>query len=336
MADASLADASLLLAATSAGTEFRALTWPTWNGNGTQEAGYVAVIGLGVASVTVSAAGTIRPGAGLTSSGGTVSLGQSEVLLIASAADAPLSGTGSDLSGVSISSTAPVLVFSGHAEAQVPNGVSYADHLEEVVLPTAALGWDYFVVRPGNPSGSPTGAAHIVKLASTAADDTQVTTNPVIAGAPATLTPGAVVMFAASADFELQTDRPVAVATFMEGGLAFGSSAPGDPAQSIVVPWNQARRSVDFAAPASIGPAWAQVVARSGATVAIDGSAVTGWTAIGSSGYSTANVALCCGAAHHAAGNRPFTLSVYSYPDYAAYWYPAAFGFEEIFADGFD
>jgi len=159
MADASLADASLLLAATSAGTEFRALTWPTWNGNGTQEAGYVAVIGLGVASVTVSAAGTIRPGAGLTSSGGTVSLGQSEVLLIASAADAPLSGTGSDLSGVSISSTAPVLVFSGHAEAQVPNGVSYADHLEEVVLPTAALGRDYFVVRPGNPSGSPTGAA---------------------------------------------------------------------------------------------------------------------------------------------------------------------------------
>ena len=137
-------------------------------------------------------------------------------------------------------------------------------------------------------------------------------------------------------DFELQADRPVAVATFMEGGSAFGSSGPGDPAQSIVVPWNQARRSIDFAAPASIGPAWAQIVARSGATITLDGSAVTGWSAIGSSGYSTANVALCCSDVHHAAGNRPFTLSVYSYPDFAAYWYPAAIGFEEIFADGFD
>ena len=338
MTDAFVGDASLLLAATSAGTEFRALTWPTWNSGSAQETGHVAVIGLAGASatVTVSAAGTIQPGAGLTSSGGTVSLGQSEVLLIASAADAPPSGTGSDLSGLSISSTAPVLVFSGHAEAQVPNNVSYTDHLEEVVLPNSALGQHYFVVRPGNPTGAPTGAAHLVKIASTAVDDTHLTTNPVIAGAPATLPAGAVVMFPATADFELQTDRPVAVATFMEGGSAFGSSGPGDPAQSIVVPWNQARRSIDFAAPASIGPAWAQIVARSGATILLDGSPVTGWTAIGSSGYVTANVALCCSDAHHAAGNRAFTLSVYSYPDFAAYWYPAAIGFEEIFADGFD
>jgi hypothetical protein len=39
---------------------------------------------------------------------------------------------------------------------------------------------------------------------------------------------------------------------------------------------------------------------------------------------------------HHAIGNRPFTLSVYSYPMYTSYWYPASLGLGDIiFSDGF-
>lgn len=51
---------------------------------------------------------------------------------------------------------------------------------------------------------------------------------------------------------------------------------------------------------------------------------------------SSSNVALCCTDLYRASGNRAFTLSVYAYPSYTSYWYPAAMGFEEIFADGFD
>ncbi len=95
---------------------------------------------------------------------------------------------------------------------------------------------------------------------------------------------------------------------------------------------------MDFIAPTALAPIFAQVVAPTGATVTVDGTSVSGWNAIGNSGYSVALVALCCTDAHHAAGDQLFNLSVYAYPPgFTSYWYPASLGIDDdIFRNGFD
>jgi len=155
---------------------------------------------------------------------------------------------------------------------------------------------------------------------------------------PFGLQAGASTTFEATADFRLQTSQPVVVATFMEGSQAIGFDNAGDPAQSVPIPLSQARTVVDFVASPALAPAFAQLIAPSDATVIVDGAAATGWTAIGSSGYSTTNVPVCCTDTHRAVSNgKPFLLSVYSYPLYTSYWYPAFLGAGDvIFADGFD
>jgi hypothetical protein len=330
-------DASLLIPVKSAGTAYRVVVWPTWNALGSQYPGHVAVVGTAAGTmVTITAAGTIQPGAGLNASGGNIALDAGDVLLISSALDAPTDGYGSDLSGTLITSTAPVLVWSGHTGTFIPAGNGFADHLEEIQPPVSALGNDYVIVRPGNPStGSQTGARHVVKVVGTV-NGTILTTDPFIAGTPNSLQAGQAATFEATVDFHLQASQPIAVGLFMEGSQTNGFNNAGDPSQSIPIPTSQARRTVDFFAPSQLGPWHAQVVAPANAAINVDGSAVTGWTPISGSGYSVALVSLSGIGAHHAAGNRPFTLSVYTYPTYTSYWYPASLGLGDIiFADGF-
>ena len=330
-------DASLLLPVKSAGTAYRVVTSPTWNNFGSQAPGHFAVVGTTVGTtVTIAAAGTILPGAGLSANGGSAVLDAGDVLLVSSALNAPMNGYGADLSGTLITSTAPVLVWSGHTGTNVPAGTAFADHLEEIQPPISALGDDYVIVRPGNPSsGSQTGARHMVKLVG-AVNGTILTTDPFIAGAPGSLQAGQASTFEATVDFHLHANQPLAVALFMEGGQTTGFNGAGDPSQSIAIPTSQARRSLDFLTPSQLGPWYAQVVAPANAKINVDGSAVSGWTPISGSGYSVALVALSALDVHHAAGNRPFTLSVYSYPTFTSYWYPASLGLGDIiFADSF-
>src|SRR6185312_7970961 len=129
-------DASLLIPPLSAGVAYRLVSWPTWNGGGTQYPGYVAVVAtVAGTTVQVAAQGTLEPGAGLNANGGSVVLGQGDVLLVSSALDAVPDGYGSDLSGTLITSSAPVLVWTGHVGTFIPAGTGYADHLEEILPP---------------------------------------------------------------------------------------------------------------------------------------------------------------------------------------------------------
>src|SRR6185312_15838186 len=166
---------------------------------------------------------------------------------------------------------------------------------------------------PGNPSGSASGAVHYVKLVGTV-DATTVTTDPFVAGSPSTLQAGQVSTFQASVDFHLQASHPVVVGTFMEGSQVPSFGGLGDPSESIAVPTSQARRALDFMASPALTPAFAELVAPTGAALLVDGTPVSGWTAIGASGYSVAHVSVCCTDMHHASGNRSFLLSIYSYP----------------------
>ncbi len=330
-------DVSLLLPVQGSGTSFRAVTWPTEILGG----GFILSAQLGIVatqqntSVQVQVPGSfLLPGAGLTSSGGTISLNAGDLLILSAAAT-----SGTDLSGTLITSSAPILVWSSHAGADIPDATAAADHLEEALPPVAALGQDYLIARPTNPSGSSSGASQYIKLVGTA-DNTNLVFDPPQPGAPAVLQAGYVVTFAATSDFHLHADQRVLVAQFMESANAFVlSNANGDPSETIAVPTEQAQREVDFFAPQTFSPNYAQVIAPNGANISVDGTAVSSWTAIGSSGFNVAHVSVCCTDIHHASGDQPFILSAYSYPSsgYTSYWYPAALGIaDDIFADGFE
>lgn len=329
-------DASLLLAVQSAGRSYRAVVAPTWGSGGSSYPGNIAVVATVAGTIVqVVAPGTIQPGAGLSASGGTVSLDQGDVLLIASALDASSLAYGSDLSGTQITSNSPVLVWTSHAFANVPAGVGYADHLEESLPPISALSNDYFIVRAGVPSAD-TGSKISVKIVGVI-DGTSLSYNPTIVGAPSSIDAGNSVTFEASTDFHLQSSNRVAVAVFMQGGLKF-VSGNGDPSQSIPIPTNQRKMSIDFIALTNLAPIFAQLVAPSNSTILVDSNVVSGWTVIGDSGYSTTHVTLCCTDSHHASGDQPFTLSVHAYPaGSTSYWYPGGLGIDDdLFHDGFE
>ncbi|MEO7063836.1 MAG: IgGFc-binding protein [Dokdonella sp.] len=329
-------DASLLVPIESAGTSFRVLVWPTADlAGGSLYPGQLGIVATrsGTTVQIQASSAVFQVGAGLTATGGSITLNAGDVLLLASAAT-----TGADSSGTLITSNAPILVWSSHSGAQVPAGTGYADYLETLLPPIAALGNDYFVARPANPPGSTTGAQQYVKLVGTV-NGTNLVFDPSITGAPATLQAGSAYTFPTTKDFHLQSDHPIVVAQFMEGGSVYGvANTDGDPSETITVPTAQARTSVTFYAPQIFTPNYAQVIAPTGAAVTVDGAAVTGWTSIGSSGYAVANYLLCCTDAHQATGDHPFLMSVYSYPPgFTSYWYPAALGIaDDIFADGFD
>jgi hypothetical protein len=87
----------------------------------------------------------------------------------------------------------------------------------------------------------------------------------------------------------------------------------------------QFRTGYQFIAPPSYSENWVNVIAPTGAAVTVDGATVSGFTAIGASGYSVARVSLCtgsCSGVHTASGASPFGIEVYGYGVYTSYMYP--------------
>ena len=328
-------DATLLVPVQNAGTSFMVAAWPEWeySGGGFDEPAQVCIVATADLTNVQIDAQNIQAGAGLTATGGSVQMNAGDVLLVSSTLL-----FSADISGTQIASDAPVIVFSAHAGTYVPSATGFADHLEDVLPSLSDLGRDYLLVRPGSPGGG-TDAKQYIKLTGIV-DGTNLSFDPSLGAVPATLNAGQSATFEATADFHLVADQSILVSQVMEGSEAFiGSGIAGDPSQLTAIPVNRAALAMDFIAPVAFAPVFAQVIAPTGAAVVIDGSAVSGWSSIGSSGYSGANVALCCADAHHASADQPFTLSVYAYPSNGgtSYWYAGGIGpSDDIFGDSFE
>jgi hypothetical protein len=326
-------DATLLLPVRGGDTSYYVNAWPEWNFDFFNEPAQVAVVATSDGTTVQVTGHDLQPGAGLTANGGSVSMDAGDVLLLSSALSAFV-----DISGTRIDADAPLVVFSAHAGTYVPGNVPFADHLEDVLPSQSELAQDYVFVRPSDPSGA-SAPKQMVKLVASV-DGTTLTFDPAVPGAPSILDAGQATTFEATVDTYLHAGHPIVAMQFMEGNQAFAQNVAsrGDPSQLASVAVNRGALEADFVAPTTFAPIFAQVVAPSGATVLIDGDAVTGWSAVGGSGYSSANVGLCCTDKHHAAGNRPFTLSVYAYPgSTTSYWYAAQLGpRDDIFGDGFE
>jgi hypothetical protein len=236
-----------------------------------------------------------------------------------------------DLTGSSIEADKPVQVIGGHYCAYVPDNVTAAcDHLEESMFPIEALSTTYVVTTPAVPA-LPNGKEQVVRIVATQ-PATTLTYDPPQAGAPTTIANagGYVEMARQTADYVVTADHKVMVIQYMEGQDAGGGT--GDPAMTLAVPTDQYRDNYLFHAPLNYETNYVNITAPTGATVTLDGAAVTGFTALGASGFGLARVVLGPGTGgnHTITGSMPFGISVYGYGQYTSYWYPGGLDLANI------
>lgn len=304
------ADATALPGSHALGTSHIVTAWTAIDAGGASFPGTVAVTATADAT-TVQLTPTVAVVAGDLPAlvGGTtssVTLDRGDVLeLLASAGD---------LTGTRIDSDKPVQVVGGHFCARVPAGVSYCDHLEEVIPPLSALGTSY-VLRP--PTLPPTASITVRVIAT--ADGTALSYAPAVPGAPGTLaSAGQFADIRLNEPLLITSTAPVLVAQYMEGG----GGVSGDPSLAIAAPAARWRTTYTLEIPAAPGGGTVDVIAPAGAAVWLDGEPLwfggpdaTGhvFTAVGLSGT------------HRFDGDLPFTVSAYGLGSDWSYWYAPAF-----------
>lgn len=229
---------------------------------------------------TVSKAG---PGIGLDGSG-LAKLGTGDALQI-------LAGDTSDLTGTFLDSNGPIQAFGGHSCAFVPADAGYCDHIEDAMLPIEQLGDEYVLVPPVRNNSPNTRRPQVVRVIATAGPTT-LTYDPPQAMAP-TMIPdaGEFIELPPSPEVYLLTaDQPILVVQYMVGATVVMDKT--DPAMVTSLPtarWS----TVNYV---HTLPDWlpldVDIAAPTGATVAVGGNVVMGWTPVGGSGYSVAHVRL--------------------------------------------
>jgi hypothetical protein len=238
--------------------------------------------------------------------------------------DAHCSVDGGDLTGSEVTATAPVAVFAGHMCTFMPFDAQACDHLEEMMFPIETWGTTVVMSAPRHPSGSGVAETYYRILALNSG--TQVTFEPAVAP-PTTLNEGEFVQVETDQDFVVTATSDVYVTQTMLGDDALGGSG-GDPAMGSGIPWNQVRTSYDFLTPASYTDNYVNVVAPQGTPIELDGTPVTGFAAIGSTGYEVARVNLDAGAHQIQSTNGlAFGITSYGYASYTSYLYPGGMNF---------
>lgn len=315
-------DASLLLPTSAWANKYVVASRNTWQWSGYTLPGFYAVVARSdatVVTITPSATtGSIIAGAGLPASGaGTVTLNTGDILQVLSGPS-----TASDLTGTIVSSDKPVQIISGHDCTFIPADTGYCDHLEESMFPIVTLGNEYLVSAPSitNPS---TKKAAFLRIITAEDGNTNITYDPPNAGWPASISGiGRFVELDSQSPFKITADKKILVSQYMKGQDAGGGT--GDPAMSLSVPVIQYRNNYLFHAPTNYEINFVDVIAPSTGTVTLDGVAVSGFVAIGSTGFSAATMQLGEGNAgnHTITGTVGFFISVYGYGQYTSYWYP--------------
>ncbi|MSP15355.1 MAG: hypothetical protein EXR73_01870 [Myxococcales bacterium] len=229
-----------------------------------------------------------------------------------------------DLTGSLVRADKPVQVIGGHFCARVPDAFYACDHLEESMFPIESLSTKYLVVRTAVPD-SPDGREQVVRIIATEPDTTLVYDPPQPA-LPTLLTEVGSFIHTqqVTADFQVTANHKILVAQYMEGQDAPGSGDTGDPAMALAVATDQFRTGYLFHAPTNYEVNYVNVTAPTGAAIVLDGAAVTGFIAVGGSGYGVAKVELGAGinGNHTMSGDEPFGVSVYGYGRYTSYFYP--------------
>lgn len=334
-------DASLLLPRNALGSVYRVIGWPTANPiapiptPGIPDHSFVTIVGVATqTNVTVTLGGDIVGGGGImaTKKGGTVkmTLDPYEVLNLES------DGIPGDLTGTTVESSAPVVVFTGgergiapYDTPNLPKPPNYdpmqlccTDHLEEQLLPITSAGKKFVVARsPVRSKGST--EPDILRFQGLAQTVT-IQTNLPPPDNVFTLKAGEMRETWTVTDFTATGNAPFAIAQILVSqGYTSSPDVGGDPSLTIFPPVDQYRANYLFLVPTS----WVKnIVALSipdGGTVSIDGKPL-GSCDTASAGTVdgtpyTAQRCVVSEGVHRLQGNKPFGLVAYGYGPAGSY-----------------
>jgi hypothetical protein len=238
-----------------------------------------------------------------------------------------------EFTGTRITASRPIQVISAHYCANIPNFFGDCDHIEESMLPLAALGARYIITAPAVPS-LPEGKEQLVRIVATA-DNTTLTFDPPQAGVPTTIARAGdwIEIPRRVASYAITADRQILVAQYMLGQHVAGGT--GDPSMALAVPVEQFRSVYQFHAPTNYEVNYVDIVAPMGAAISLDGAPAGPITNIGATGWGMIRVhALGPGPGldgnHTITGDRPFGITVYGYGEYTSYWYAGGLDLKDV------
>ncbi len=225
-----------------------------------------------------------------------------------------------DMSGTIVETSKPAWVVGAVPCVNIPSGVTFCDHIEELLIPLEYWGTSYVGAHAptrGNES-------YWWRIYS-GADGVTVTTTPPQAGTPVLLDRGEFHEFSTKESFMISADGPIMPVQYLEGQN--GGAGTGDPASYQMVPTEQFLPRYVFVTGKGYTENYVQVIRPTGAPdVLVDGAVVTGYVAVG--GFEVADWSISEGS-HVAASDEPFGITVVGYTNVTSYAYPGglALGF---------
>ncbi len=227
-----------------------------------------------------------------------------------------------DLTGTIITSTQPIGVMGANVCANIPPGVSYCDHINEMLPPTTTWGKKFGTV----PLKSRTNGDTWRFMASE--NNTVILINGV---AQAPINRGKFVEKILTAQSVIESDKPILVAQYANGSDLSGN--PGDPFMMLIPPLEQFLAKYTVTTVSGYAAHYINLVAPAAivGTVTLDGVAVpsSAFTPIGSSGFSGAQITVQTGV-HNLQGTLPFGVFMYGFNSDDSYGYPGGQSFSEV------
>lgn len=248
-----------------------------------------------------------------------------------------------DVSGSIVQADKSVQVIAFNPLVNVPDsaqGHGNADHVEELVLPGQVIGKDYIIAPPTATSGVVHGG-HIVRLIGNV-DGTTLTYENQPAGAPTSINAGDIVELPTTTSFRVTGTQPFAAISVTYGGWKQGTEAgcsagdiqfpcSGDPDITQEVTPEQFRKQYTFLAPTNYDKNYADILVPDGATVTLDGAALTTVGEPVVTGWTIHRVPLTGGdGSHRLESDMPVGLQVMGYGHATSYSYPGGLNLKII------
>ncbi len=236
------------------------------------------------------------------------------------------SSSANQWAGSWIEADKPVQVLTGAPCVNIPNDTAACDHIEETATPADALGRDYLLAAPSTPNGN---TRRIVRIHSIE-DTTSLTFEPPSVHATVTLAAGETLDVDSKLDFEVSSAKVFGVTQYMVGrgggALPYDGAGvgDGDPSQSVSIARSRYLEKYAFATPLGFDDIAINVIAPTGSAVRLDDAPLDpqDFSAIGSSGFSVARIALEPGKRYTLIGDQPFSAQLYGYGAFTSFMAP--------------
>lgn len=315
-------DASLLLPVNVWTGDYVVASRESWSLMNWKYPGFYNVVAMEdntqVTLISPTSGALIQAGAGVQVDGsGMIQLNQGDVLEVITALDGV-----SDLTGAFVHANKPVQVLAGHASVMIPKDVETIDHLEESMFPIQTLGKEYVVVPPVQSPDDSLKKGQIIRIIATA-DNTNLAFTPDQQVNKLLAKGGDFVEIPITTEaFQITGNNKILVAQYMLGYEA--GYGDGDPAMVLAITPQQWRQEYLVHASTSWDNNYANLTAKNGTTVMVDGVQINNWKSITGTGYSFTHAKLSNegNGNHTITGNSPVEVSVYGLKSSGSYWYP--------------